>query len=403
LPSHAVAGAPVSVRYFYGIPRTATYKSRVLDAKEDFVISEHQTGDAEQRRRFMLAAGQIGSYLEAGIYDQAFLMQPGHSISTVTALNAANEQGIPIYTIDQSNVAMLSRLQTDPADIEDMRNAINAGLRVTTPQRDITVDDYVGLGYILEDPITGAAAYQISGGRSGGDSSVSNNIYPLPQIPATGAHGFLIGAAQRSQPAAGVLPIVVGATAIEGVEIGVGIGAALVPKILAVIALLLLLSRLLQDSLDKTYPREDIRIRHYTGNRFLLNEVLTYHTIWGTNSEGSFGPGVYFTDADAEYPVPVDSLNAERIGCPVTLDQNESIKHYLEMGDLWFDGTPRIIDAWVEFHLDRKPPGLDGPHQNGSSGGEWVFRGPVMPKPGTNGFSAPVFVFSVFDIDGLCP
>jgi len=35
LPSHGIAGAPLAVNYWFGIPRSASYKSRVLDIKEN--------------------------------------------------------------------------------------------------------------------------------------------------------------------------------------------------------------------------------------------------------------------------------------------------------------------------------------------------------------------------------
>jgi hypothetical protein len=50
LPSHALAGSPLSVRYFFGVARSAPYGSRVMDAKEDFISAVHSTGDREQRR-----------------------------------------------------------------------------------------------------------------------------------------------------------------------------------------------------------------------------------------------------------------------------------------------------------------------------------------------------------------
>jgi hypothetical protein len=41
LPSHALMSAPIAVRYFFGIARTASFKTRTIDAKLDYVAAEH--------------------------------------------------------------------------------------------------------------------------------------------------------------------------------------------------------------------------------------------------------------------------------------------------------------------------------------------------------------------------
>jgi hypothetical protein len=168
---------------------------RPTDVKEDFVMAAHLSDDNEIRRKFMLAVGTVGSYLEAGIYDQAFLMNPGYSMSSITALKAANDMGVPIYTIDQSNIATLLPQMVTSADvIIDIQNAVAAGKRVTAAQRDITVANFKGMGYILEDTVTGAAAYMISGGRNGGDSPAQESVKPAEQSPGALMIGSVISA-----------------------------------------------------------------------------------------------------------------------------------------------------------------------------------------------------------------
>jgi hypothetical protein len=191
LPSHGLAAAPVTIKYFFGIPRTATYKSRVLDVKEDFVTGAHINSDPVASRSFMLKVGQSGSYLESGIYDQAFSLMPGQSMSSITALKVANDMGVPIYTIDQSNAATaIPQIATDADTIMEFQNAIAAGKRVTAAQRDITVGTFSGMGYIIEDTVTGAAAYMISGGRNGNNSPAQAAVEPAKQTPGV----LMIGA-----------------------------------------------------------------------------------------------------------------------------------------------------------------------------------------------------------------
>lgn len=50
----------------------------------------------------------------------------------------------------------------------DIRNAVNAGKRATAHENRINFNGWVGEGYTLIDPQTGAGAYMISGGGNGG-------------------------------------------------------------------------------------------------------------------------------------------------------------------------------------------------------------------------------------------
>ena len=50
----------------------------------------------------------------------------------------------------------------------EIQNAIAAGKEASVSQANVTVNGWTGVGYIIEDPATGAAAYKISGGANGG-------------------------------------------------------------------------------------------------------------------------------------------------------------------------------------------------------------------------------------------
>ena len=90
-------------------------------------------------------------------------------ISAAKALQIANSQGTPIFTINQSNVnATLPQLQVDSIVKADVQNAVNAGKAVTISKTNIGYNGWTGCGYIIIDPSTGAGAYMISGGANGG-------------------------------------------------------------------------------------------------------------------------------------------------------------------------------------------------------------------------------------------
>lgn len=76
---------------------------------------------------------------------------------------------MPIYTIKQSNInTILPQLQVDDNVKAAIQNAVNAGKEVTVSKTNITLNGWTGCGYIITNPDTGAGAYMISGGLSGG-------------------------------------------------------------------------------------------------------------------------------------------------------------------------------------------------------------------------------------------
>ena len=90
-------------------------------------------------------------------------------IPAVKALAIASQQGQKIWTIDKNNLSLaLSRINLG-ADAElDIRNAVNAGKIATAHETRINFNGWIGEGYTLVDPNTGAGAYMISGGGNGG-------------------------------------------------------------------------------------------------------------------------------------------------------------------------------------------------------------------------------------------
>ncbi|ACE82781.1 hypothetical protein CJA_0978 [Cellvibrio japonicus Ueda107] len=90
-------------------------------------------------------------------------------ISAVKALAIASQQGQKIWTINKTNLNLaLSRVNLGADAENDIRNAVNAGKIATAHENRINFNGWVGEGYILMDPKTGAGAYMISGGGNGG-------------------------------------------------------------------------------------------------------------------------------------------------------------------------------------------------------------------------------------------
>jgi hypothetical protein len=171
LPSETIFSFDLKSNYAFGIPISVSPSALSMDADRIITLVKALDGNKETPVLFMLNSGTTDSFLEHSVPEQLFSTpdNPAQGISAVKALQIANDQGIPIYTINQSNInTILPQLQLDSETIADIQNAVNAGKIVTVSKTDINFNGWTGVGYIIIDPTTGAGAYMISGGLSGG-------------------------------------------------------------------------------------------------------------------------------------------------------------------------------------------------------------------------------------------
>jgi len=172
--SEGMVSKDLSVSYIFGIPIKTLEGGLIIDVDRYIHSPVSKSGDTTKTQQFMLSLGQMSSGMEHGIFEQLYNKT---GTSAVKALSVANSQGIPIYTIDSSNINnILSALQVSSQVKTDIQNAVNAGKIVTVSKTNVTVDTWTGAGYVILDPNTGAGAYMISGGFAGGGSDVSLNL-----------------------------------------------------------------------------------------------------------------------------------------------------------------------------------------------------------------------------------
>ncbi|MDD2852639.1 MAG: transglutaminase domain-containing protein [Desulfuromonadaceae bacterium] len=170
LPSETIFATKLRVLTLWGIPRWVQSGGLNMDADYLMQVVKPKDGNADTARNYMLSSGMTSSALEHSVPEQLFSTpdNKAEGISTVKALKIANDQGIPIYTVNQSNIATtLPQLQIDQQTKDDIANAVNAGKVVTVSKTNITFNGWIGCGYIITNPETGAGAYMISGGGNG--------------------------------------------------------------------------------------------------------------------------------------------------------------------------------------------------------------------------------------------
>jgi hypothetical protein len=188
-------------------------------------------GDSEKSKIFMTQSGIVSSALEHSVPEKIFSTdeQKAEGISAVKALKIAADQGMRIYTINQSNSStILPQLQINSDTKQDIASAVAAGKTVTVSSENIDFNGWIGCGYIAVDGETGAGSYMISGGLSGG---------LMATTPYDGL--FLAAAAHKDHDLADILLLIFSIiAALLTIAIGIGVLVVLFGPILLETALL---------------------------------------------------------------------------------------------------------------------------------------------------------------------
>jgi len=170
MPSEGTFTYDLKPSYLFDMPISAMPSGFMTDIDADQHVVVAKDGLVSKEVSYMAQIGMLGSRMEASVYDLTFnKAYTGKGITTAHIFEYANQQGIPLYTIDSSNLNTVLPSLTLPADvIADIQNAVNAGKVVTVPKTTVSKDGWAGAGYLIFDRTTGSGAYKISGGLSGG-------------------------------------------------------------------------------------------------------------------------------------------------------------------------------------------------------------------------------------------
>ncbi len=169
-PSIGMTSLKLDVRGIFNIPTSAESKGIMMDVDRIMQGVFSKDGNMNSVKQYMLSSGIVSSMLEHSVPERLYSQptEPVNAMSAAKALKLANDQGIPIYTVNQSNISsILPVLQVGAEVKSDISNAVNAGKIVIIPKSSIVFNDWIGYGYIIIDPVTGAGAYMISSGSSG--------------------------------------------------------------------------------------------------------------------------------------------------------------------------------------------------------------------------------------------
>jgi hypothetical protein len=196
IPSEAIFSTTLNINYLYGVPYNVNSGGLTMDVDKDDMIGDAKDGDTNKTKQYMFMSTANASELESSVPEQLW-STPNNSaigISAVDALKMANDQSIPIYSINQSNIStILPQLQLGSDVIANIQDAINTGDIVIAPKTNITSNGWTGCGYIIIDPNTGSSAYMISGGQSGAAIAIGFGMAVLVIATFAGLGGSVIG------------------------------------------------------------------------------------------------------------------------------------------------------------------------------------------------------------------
>jgi len=106
LPSETIFATKLRVLTLWGMPRWIQAGGLNMDADYLMQVVKAKDGNSNTAKKYMIRSGLASSALENKVPEQFFSTpsKPVEGISAVKALKLANNQGIPIYTINQTNM-----------------------------------------------------------------------------------------------------------------------------------------------------------------------------------------------------------------------------------------------------------------------------------------------------------
>ncbi|HSN56180.1 MAG TPA: DUF6531 domain-containing protein, partial [Candidatus Sulfomarinibacteraceae bacterium] len=166
LPTVAFLGNEVEVDGALGLIQSLDWRGLVVDV--DVWGPRAAGGTADDRRAWRTLAQLDASVSERAIFEDAGVL----SVSADLALVRAERLGVQVVRIDQANLAsVLPTLPYEQPILAEIEGWVLAGGEALVPAQPVALQTWNGVGYLLVDPATGGARYQLAGALSGGSTA----------------------------------------------------------------------------------------------------------------------------------------------------------------------------------------------------------------------------------------
>lgn len=179
-PSYGSFSSTLSTQSAWGVPRSVGAAGFTIDMDRMISSVIDVAGNKDMERLYRKIAGNRMSANEHLVPEQ-LLSTPDRrveGVSAVKALQVAAQEGQRVYTITRENIdQVLSGMVLSQSVKDEIVNAVGAGYQVMTSQGAISYAGWTGVGYIVSDEKSGAAAFKISGGHNGGSIKADVDRY----------------------------------------------------------------------------------------------------------------------------------------------------------------------------------------------------------------------------------
>lgn len=172
--SVGIVGFDINVLYTFNSPAELNEGGIFLDIIHDVHSVVSDTNNKQDEKEFMLLSGIYSSAMEHGVLEQATGVE---SVSTIKAFEYAKQHNIPIHTITKENLSEeLGKLSVNENVKQNISSSVQSNKIIVIPEKEITINQWSGVGYMVLDPDTFACGYMISGGLAGGSMTVDQMI-----------------------------------------------------------------------------------------------------------------------------------------------------------------------------------------------------------------------------------
>ena len=170
-----------------------------------------RNSDSEMERKVQYSIGMVSSQLESSVIDQIFDIQ---SVSSSNIIRYSKLNNIDICMISSLNNDDINNLSVNSNAKEIIKDSLNDGYIIVVPEKDITINDWTGCGYIAYDSAGGTAKYMLSRDTSSNGGNGSSSISLTSMIAVFFSTEALLGSAVFCANAltaisfAGVIPFI---------------------------------------------------------------------------------------------------------------------------------------------------------------------------------------------------
>ncbi|MGI9279684.1 MAG: transglutaminase domain-containing protein [Endozoicomonas sp.] len=179
-PSFGLFMTNVTPQYWFGMPRDVRFGGLVMDVDNYSVISVHKSNERKLWSNYNFSIGKRSSAMEHIVPEQMFSTSESsaYGISAMKALLLAAQEGQRILSITRDNLEEAMQILNLSDDVErEIKQGVSSGKVVTAHEKNIAYKGWVGAGYLIIDPDTGAGAYKISGGENGGFIELVSKVF----------------------------------------------------------------------------------------------------------------------------------------------------------------------------------------------------------------------------------